>query len=64
MNGRFLDGDTPGHAAIDLGAAIAPARWPVAFHLRVDNVLDRDAFEVKGLPARGRILALGIDLSH
>jgi len=64
VNGRFLAGNTPGYAALDLGAAIAPARWPVAIHLRVDNVLDRDIIEVKGLPARGRILALGVDLSN
>lgn len=63
-NGRFLDGDTPGYAVLDLGAAVTPPGWPVAFHARVDNVLDRDIIEVKGLPSRGRILALGVDFSR
>jgi vitamin B12 transporter len=64
VNGRYLDGDTPGYAVLDLGAAVAPSRWPVAFRVRVDNALDRNIIEVKGLPSRGRILALGVDFSH
>ncbi len=64
VNGRFLDGDTPGYAALDIGAVVTPSRWPVALHLRIDNVLDRDIIEVKGLPSRGRILALGVDFSR
>ncbi|HEU4725709.1 MAG TPA: TonB-dependent receptor [Candidatus Eisenbacteria bacterium] len=64
VNGRYLDGDTPGYAALDLGAVVTPRRWPVSLRVRVDNVLDRDIIEVKGLPSRGRILALGVDFSH
>jgi len=63
VSGRFLDGDTPGYAALDIGAAVTPARWPVALHLRLDNALDRDIAEVKGLPARGRAFSVGLDVT-
>jgi len=62
VNGRFLDGDTPGYAALDLGATITPARGPAALRIRIENALDRKIAEVKGLPARGRSLMVGIDL--
>ncbi|HSQ59149.1 MAG TPA: TonB-dependent receptor [Acidobacteriota bacterium] len=60
--GRYLDGDTPGYAALDLAAALKPARWPFGVRVRVENALDREITEVKGLPARGRLLALGLEL--
>ena len=60
-NGHFLDGDTPGYASLDLGAVVSPQSWPVSIRARVDNALDRDITEVKGLPARGRALTLGVD---
>lgn len=61
VNGRYLDGDTPGYAALDFGAAVKPARWPFGVRARVENVLDREITEVKGLPARGRLLALALE---
>lgn len=61
VNGRYLDGDTPGYAATDLGVVVAPARWPVALRARIDNAFDRRITEVKGLPARGRALTLGVE---
>jgi outer membrane receptor for ferrienterochelin and colicin len=60
-SGRLLRGDTPGYAALDVGATLAPARWPVGLRARVDNALDRRISEVKGLPSRGRSLTLGVD---
>jgi vitamin B12 transporter len=63
VSGRYLDGDTPGYAALDLGAAITPPRWPVALHVRLDNALDRGILEVKGLPARGRAFSVGLDVT-
>jgi vitamin B12 transporter len=62
VNGDFLDGDTPGYAALDVGAVVAPSGWPATLRFRLDNALDRDIVEVKGLPARGRSFTVGIEL--
>jgi vitamin B12 transporter len=62
VNGRYLDGDTPGYAATDVGAVVAPKRWPFALRARLENAFDREIVEVKGLPARGRSLTIGLDL--
>ena len=60
-NGRYLSGDTPGYAALDLGAVASLARWvPVELRLKVGNVLDRNYSEVKGFPARGRAFTAGV----
>jgi hypothetical protein len=61
VNGRDLDGDTPGYAALDLGAVVTPSRGPLAVRARLENALDRAIEEVKGLPARGRTVTVGID---
>ncbi|MGE5175147.1 MAG: TonB-dependent receptor plug domain-containing protein [Hyphomicrobiales bacterium] len=59
--GRFLSGDLPGYAALDLGIAASLARWiPAEARLRVDNVLDRRYAEVRGYPARGRAATVGL----
>ncbi len=57
--GRVLDGDTPGYAALDLGALVTLRRW-VELNARVSNVLDRDYSEVKGFPERGRAATIGV----
>jgi vitamin B12 transporter len=62
VNGVYLGGDTRGYAALDLAAVVTPAHWPVGLRARVDNVLDREITEVKGLRARGRSVTLGIDV--
>ena len=62
VNGRYLNGDTPGYAALDVGAVVSPSDWPATLRVRLDNALDRDIVEVKGLPARGRSLSVGIEL--
>lgn len=62
VNGRYLDGDTPGYAATDVGAVVSPKRWPFALRARLENAFDREIVEVKGLPARGRSLTVGVDL--
>ncbi|HEX7078175.1 MAG TPA: TonB-dependent receptor [Candidatus Eisenbacteria bacterium] len=60
-SGRFLSGDTPGYAALDLGAALSLARWiPAEARVRVDNALDRAYSEVRGYPARGRAVTVGV----
>lgn len=61
VNGDYLDGDTPGYASADFGATVSPAKWPIALRARLENAFDRRITEVKGLPARGRSLTLGID---
>ncbi len=59
--GRRLTGDTPGYAALDLGAVGSLARWvPAEARLRVMNALDRDYSEVKGYPAPGRTVMVGL----
>ena len=59
--GRVLDGDTPGYAALDLGAIVTLRHWaPLELNARVSNVLDRDYSEVKGFPARGRAATIGV----
>jgi len=59
--GRVLDGDTPGYAALDLGALVNLRRWlPVELNARVSNVLDRDYSEVKGFPAQRRAATIGV----
>jgi vitamin B12 transporter len=63
VNGRYLNGDTPGYAALDVGAVVSPSAWPATVRIRLDNALDRDIAEVKGLPARGRALSIGIELN-
>ena len=57
--GRVLDGDTPGYAALDLGALVTLRRW-AELNARVSNVLGRDYSEVKGFPARGRAATIGV----
>lgn len=60
VEGHVLDGDTPGYAALDLGAVIALRRWaPLEVNARVSNAFDREYFEVKGFPARGRSVTVG-----
>ncbi|HYR69505.1 MAG TPA: TonB-dependent receptor, partial [Candidatus Dormibacteraeota bacterium] len=61
--GRVLDGDTPGYAALDLGALVTLRRW-AELNARVSNVLDRDYSEVKGFPARGRAATIGVTFSR
>ncbi len=59
--GRLLTGDTPGHAALDLGVVALLARWvPAEARIRVMNALDRDYSEVKGYPAPGRTVMVGL----
>jgi vitamin B12 transporter len=64
VNGRWLRGDNPGYAALDLGASVSLHRWaPADVHVRLSNALDRGYSEVKGFPARPRAFALGIAAS-
>lgn len=59
--GRYLSGDTPGYAALDLGAVVSVSRWfPAELRLKVGNVLDRPYSELKGFPARGRAFTAGV----
>ena len=59
--GRFLNGDTPGYASLDLGATASLARWiPAEARVRLTNALDRRYQEVKGYPAPGRRITVGI----
>jgi vitamin B12 transporter len=59
--GRLLAGDTPGYASLDLGGAVSLARWvPAEARLRVSNALDREYSEVKGYPALGRTIMVGL----
>lgn len=61
VDGTVLRGDTPGYAALDLGANVSLARWlPATATLRVMNALDRDYSEVKGFPAPGRAVTAGL----
>jgi outer membrane cobalamin receptor len=63
--GRVLDGDNPGYAALDLGFVASLARWaPVDLNVRVSNVLDREYSEVKGYPARGRAVAVALGFAR
>ncbi len=60
-DGRYLSGDTPGYAALDLGAVVSLATWvPAELRLKVGNALDRSYSEVKGFPARGRAFTVGV----
>lgn len=59
--GRLLSGDTPGYASLDLGATASLARWiPAEARVRLTNALDRRYQEVKGYPAPGRRITIGI----
>lgn len=61
LSGRLLSGDTPGYAALDLGATLPlPRSIPVAARVRVSNALDRAYSEVKGYPAEGRAITVGL----
>jgi vitamin B12 transporter len=61
VGGRWLGGDTPGYASLDLGVTTSLARWlPAEARLRVQNALDRDYSEVKGYPALGRTITVGV----
>ena len=63
--GRVLDGDNPGYAALDLGFVASLARWaPVDVNVRVSNALDREYSEVKGFPARERAFAVGVSFTR
>jgi vitamin B12 transporter len=62
--GRILRGDTPGYASLDLGAIASLRRWaPVELSARLLNALDREYSEVKGFPAPGRTLTVGLLLA-
>jgi outer membrane cobalamin receptor len=61
VDGRYLSGDTPGYASLDLGAVVSLATWvPAELRLKVGNALDRNYSEVKGFPARGRAVTAGV----
>ncbi|MGH7680588.1 MAG: TonB-dependent receptor, partial [Candidatus Eiseniibacteriota bacterium] len=61
VDGRVLDGDNPGYAALDLGAIARFTRWaPLDLNVRVTNALDRDYSEVKGFPVSGRAFTVGL----
>lgn len=61
VEGSVLRGDTPGYAALDLGATFSLREWmPAAATVRVMNALDRDYSEVKGFPAPGRAVTAGL----
>ncbi|HEU5309873.1 MAG TPA: TonB-dependent receptor, partial [Candidatus Eisenbacteria bacterium] len=61
VEGNVLRGDTPGYAALDLGARLSLQQWmPALVTLRVVNALDRDYSEVKGFPAPGRAVTAGL----
>jgi len=60
-DGRFRSGDTPAYTALDLGAAASLGRWiPAEARVRVGNALDRRYEEVKGFPAPGRWVTVGL----
>jgi vitamin B12 transporter len=64
-DGRTLDGDNPGYASLDLGVMAALAHWiPAEARVRVVNALDRDYSEVKGYPAPGRTVIVGLSYTH
>ena len=61
VDGRVLDGDNPGYAALDLGAIARLHRWaPLDLNVRVTNALDRNYSEVKGFPVSGRAFTVGL----
>lgn len=61
VDGRVLDGDNPGYAALDLGAIARLTRWaPLDLSVRVTNALDRSYSEVKGFPVSGRAFTVGL----
>ncbi|HET9250558.1 MAG TPA: TonB-dependent receptor [Candidatus Eisenbacteria bacterium] len=61
VEGNVLRGDTPGYAALDLGASLSLQQWmPARATVRVTNALDRDYSEVKGFPAPGRAVTAGL----
>jgi vitamin B12 transporter len=60
-DGRVLSGDTPERTALDLGINASLARWvPLEMRLRVENALDRRFSDVKGFPAYGREVRIGL----
>ena len=61
VDGRVLDGDNAGYAALDLGAIARLTRWaPLDLNVRVVNALDRSYSEVKGFPVSGRAFTVGL----
>jgi vitamin B12 transporter len=61
VEGNVLRGDTPGYAALDVGAIVSLTAWiPAKATVRVMNALDRDYSEVKGFPAPGRAVTAGL----
>ncbi len=62
-SGRLLSGDTPGYATLEIGASVPlPRRIPASAQVRLSNVLDRAYSEVRGFPAQGRALTVGLTL--
>lgn len=60
-DGRVLSGDTPERASLDLGVNASLARWiPADLRVRMDNALDRRYSDVKGFPALGRSMRVGL----
>jgi len=63
-DGQVLSGDTPERASLDLGLNASLARWiPADLRARVSNVLDRKYSDVKGFPALGREVRIGLTLN-
>ena len=63
-DGRVLSGDTPERASLDLGVNASLKRWiPADLRLRVENALDRQYSDVKGFPALGREVRIGVTVN-
>ena len=63
-DGRVLSGDTPERTSLDLGINASLARFvPVDLRVRLENALDRKYADVKGFPARGRAIRVGLTLN-
>ena len=63
-DGRVLSGDTPERSSLDLGVNASLARWaPAELRLRVENALDRRFSDVKGFPALGREVRIGLTVN-
>ena len=61
VTGSVLDGDVPGHPTLNFGLNLSLARWaPADLRFRLANALDREYSEVKGFPALGRALTVGM----
>ena len=59
--GRVLDGDLPAHSTVNFGLNLSIARVaPADLRFRVANAFDRHYSEVKGFPALGRSLSVGL----